>query len=287
MITAVGVRSTGVYAREFARLSLQGPSSGDPYFARAIVGLDADEIVPKFYGNARETGTKFYNFVPKERELVMRIVLNPNFENGETYAGVRDELYRLISSARGGNVELYFYEGAGVKSAITGQITKFEVPHFSKTPEVQITITCKDPFFRGISTVELYNTDLGSGNFLNVYDSISTAPHGMTWTLTFTANFTANLYIRDAINEDWYFTVAYDAGRPIETGDVLTICSNPETKCVTLDKGGLGTTLDEMIDLVVTNSLWPNVFPGRNEYELNRDSKFDVEVTYTPAFWGV
>ena len=123
--------------------------------------MDAEEIVPRFYGfgltttSPLNTKPRFYDFGMKPRNVVIRVVLNPRYKLDETYADIRDELYRNISSNRTGLIVLHFYYGATTVARLTGFITKFEVSHFTQLPEAQITIRCDDPMFRAINSVML------------------------------------------------------------------------------------------------------------------------------------
>src|SRR4029077_11294562 len=131
-------------------------SKSDPsaqYMVRNMIGLDTEELIPRFYGFGLVTGPKYYDFKLKPRLIVIRIVLNPRFNIDESYSDVRDTLYRAISAARTGLVTLQFNSGGTTVAQIMGFITKFEVPYFTPLPEVQITVRCDDPMFRAINSV--------------------------------------------------------------------------------------------------------------------------------------
>ena len=64
-ITSVDLySSTGVL---IATLSFRDPASTNPYIAKSIGGLDADEIVARFYGVSKASKQKYYNLsIPRE-----------------------------------------------------------------------------------------------------------------------------------------------------------------------------------------------------------------------------
>ncbi len=127
------VSSIGLWVEDVqvANFSYEDPMSLEPYMARAIVGLDADELTPGFYGVAAGSGRKYYNVERTKPEIVMRIVLNPNAQLKMTFSNLRDNLYRVIAANRSAEVTLRFMAGATTVATISGGVTKFEVPHNS------------------------------------------------------------------------------------------------------------------------------------------------------------
>ena len=192
--------------------SLRNPGPLARYQVRAIMGLDAEEIIPKFYGVGLINTPKYYEFSLKPRDVVIRIVLNADYKTDETPSDIRDELYRAISSDKTGNIVLHFKSGGTVVSRIFGFITKFEVPYFAKLPEVQITGRCNDPMFRGVNPVRYEGLELPSANPVLLPDSLSTSPHGFTMQVTFKAS-TPSFTIQDVqSNPEWKFKVIPTGG---------------------------------------------------------------------------
>jgi hypothetical protein len=259
------------------------------YRVRAIMGLDAEEITPKFYGFGTVTKSRFYNFGLRAREIVMRIVLRPRFNLGESYSDVRDELYRVISANRTGIVTLHFNANATNVAQIHGFITKFEAAHFNKEPEVQITIRCDDPMFRAINPVKLLPEDIQGLPALdypdvNVSDVLSTAPHGLSMKIIFNTN-SPSFTIRDTptVSPDWMFRIIPSGG--FITSDILYLSSEFSNKYLTLDRGGNNIY---MMDLIEPSSIWPIIFPGENKLYFGEPSAYDWEyIEYYPTYWGV
>jgi hypothetical protein len=213
-------------ATENITFGLRTVNSTDQYMVRQIVGLDSEELTPRFYGFGLQTKPKFYDFKMKARTIVIRVVLNPRFNLGETYSDVRDTIYRAISAVRTGIVALHFNSSGATVARIYGFITKVEVGYFNQLPEVQVTLRCDDPVFRAINSILYTSADLKTTNPIILADSLSTAPHGFQMELTFKAN-TPTFTVQDlAINPEWRFVVVPDGG--FLTGDVLYFSS--ETK---------------------------------------------------------
>jgi hypothetical protein len=281
------MRLTGVdlYSSNFSEaitFSLREVGSSDTYQVRTILGLDADEIVPKFYGFGLQSKSRFYDYGLKAREIVIRAVLNPNFRVDESYSDIRDKLYRAISPTRTGLVMLHFRSGGTIVAGISGSIIKFEVPYFVKLPEVQITIKCDDPMFRAINPV---NSTALFGALSDVYipDSLSTAPHGFSFKVTCTAA-VPGFTIQDVTTTpDWQFNVAPVGG--FLTGDQLYFSSDYSNKYLYMIRSGVTTHL---FDRVNPTSIWPTMFPGLNHFYIYDVPKFTWNLfEYYAAYWGV
>jgi hypothetical protein len=272
-----------VPGEEVITFSLRDSDPRAQYVIRNMVGLDAEELIPKFYGSGLYTKPKFFDFGLKAREIVARIILNPRIRIDESYSDIRDELYRAISSTRTGQVTLHFNSGATTVSQISGFITKFEVPYFTQLPEVQITIRCDDPMFRGINPVEFEPADMKTVNPIIIADSLSTAPHGFCIELTFKAA-APSFTIQDVpTNPEWLFKVVPSGGFLI--GDKLYFSSEFANKYLYMVRAGVTTYLTDRIQ---PNSIWPILFPGSNSFHFVDIASFNWnEVDFYPAYWGV
>jgi hypothetical protein len=269
---------------EAISFSLLGGEPNAEYQIRTILGLDADDLVPKFYGWSLSGTNKYYDFTLKPRDIVMRIILVPRFRIDESYSDVRDHLYRVISANRTGVVVLHFKSGATLVSRIFGSIIKFEATHFTNLPEVQLTIRCNDPMFRAINPVVFEPVELATVNPVLIPDSISTAPHGFTMQLTFDAA-AASFTIQDLITSpEWKFKVIPDGG--FLSGDVLYFSSEHSNKYIYYIRGG--STIVHLGDKIESGSIWPMLFPGQNEFQFLDISSFNWNsVEYYAAYWGV
>lgn len=270
---------------EVVRFSLRSEKTASRFMARQIVGMDAEEITPKFYGKGKVSGSSFYSFGMKPRELVIRVILNPNFAMNEEYHTVRDELYKAISSSRTGKIEVRFYSGASTVAKLEGFITKLEAGYFNKLPEAQLTIRCDDPMFRGTTPVHIGGSDIPATNPLRLSDIISTAPHGFAAFLTFTAALPEFIIQEKQTDPDWTFEVTPDGG--FASGDKLHFSSDMANKHLYVLRGGVGDP-EHLIDKIEPGSVWPVIFPGANQVYFPDAGSFDIEyVEYYTAYWGV
>jgi hypothetical protein len=283
------MRITGVeiYSSEsnIINFAMNDVTTSDKFLIKTIVGLDATDIVRKFYSLSKDGSTKFYNFSLANREVVFRIQLNPNYYINEDISEIRDDLYRSISSNRSGIIDVIFKSGGAAVAKLSGYLTKFEVPYFSKVPEVQITLNCEEYFLRGYSPVVMEAADLGTSNLIQVSDSISTAPHGMTLRVDFIST-QQTFSIRDADTSDASsFEFVIDLFGGFLAGDALIIDSEHKTKQAYIIRGGVTYPI---IEAVTATSVWPVIFPGVNELYVKPKTTFTYNyISYYPAFWGL
>jgi len=279
------VTDIGLYTNEMEiiNFSLSGVSATDQYMVREIIGLDSEELVPRFYGFGLQSKPKFYDFVMKARLIVMRVVLNPRFNLDETYSDIRDTIYKAISAVRTGQVVLHFNSGGSTVARIFGFITKMEVNHFSALPEVQITIRCDDPMFRAINPVYYTADELRSTNPIIVPDSLSTAPHGIQIEMTCKTACPSFTIQDEEFNPEWMFKITPDGG--FLAGDILHLSSESASKQLYITRGQTDIYL---VDKLSQSSIWPIIFPGATTFHFVDLANFDWNsLVYYAAYWGV
>lgn len=162
-ITSVELHPSG--SSDICVLSFRDPSRANAYNVKAMVGLDADSIVARYYKGLGSS--KAYNLSLEKRDVVIRIGLNPDFSQDETYSDLRDDIYRMIASSRTGLLQIQFKNDLAVLGVVSGFVQKVEAPHFQQEPEVQITVECLDPMIRGLDPI---NVDI-SGTFFDLDES--------------------------------------------------------------------------------------------------------------------
>ena len=276
-LTSIDLQSNG---NTIAALSFKDPRSKNPYVAQQVTGLDADEIVPKFYGTNLGGTVNHYDLVVNKREVVILISLNPSFSQGKSYSDLRDDLYRGVAASRDGTVKICLKNGARTLAALTGFVTKFETGLFSKTPQAQLTIRCDDGMLRSPEEQVVNAATLGTDN--TIVDNVSTAPHGFKFNVTFDA-ISDDFVIRDATTPTWTFTVTPSGGFLVN--DVLYFSSAYDGKTVYIDRGG---TLIYLVDKIELGSTWPQMFPGANNLQFIADGAFTWnDFTYFETYWGV
>lgn len=269
-----------------ATLSYKDPGSVNPYIAQSVTGLDANEIVPKFYGKGTNSNKKFHMLSLLKREIVLLIALNPQPQLGKSYSELRDDLYRAISSSRDGLLELRFKRGKTTIAVASGFVIKFENVIFSKTPQVQMTIECEDSMLHSLDQQTVDVSRLGTVN--NVPDLESTAPHGFDFSITFT-QISTDFVIKDKeVDPDWSFTVTpglIGADTGFLVGDELYFSNSIRGKQLYIVRG---VSTIYLFDKVEPESIWPVIFPGNNEFVVVTDGTFTWDsFSYYLTYWGV
>lgn len=263
-------------------LSFRDPGRANPYNVKAIIGLDADDIVSRFYAGSGDL--KFYNLSLEKRDIVIRIALNPRFNLNESYSGLRDELYKIISSSRTGLVEIQFKNDEEVVAVVYGFVKKFEAAHFNKEQEVQITLNCPDPILRAPTPVSVVLDDVDPA-LVNLEDLLSTAPHGFKFELHMIDNIPGGIEMSVFGDDTWSFEVTPDGGFLFD--DVLYFSSEYNDKHLYIMRPGVTDPI-HLADKIVVGSVWPIMFPGDNELVFSNptDVEFD-SISYYPTYWGV
>lgn len=281
-VTSVELHPAGSTA--VAVLSYRDPGRQNPYNVKNVSGLDADEIIPRYYGGSGTTS--FYNLSLEKRDLVFTISLNPQFAT-QSYSDLRDELYKMISSSRTGVVQVQFKNGATVVAVVSGFVTKFETDLFAKEPSVTMTVNCKNPMLQAPNTtviaVGALNPDLTV-----ITDAVSTAPHGFTFGLTF-VQAKASMKIRNPDDATWSFEVTPVGG--FLAGDVLQFSSEYNNKKLYITRGA--ATI-HVADVITPGSVWPILFPGENKFKVDgvaspggiRNMNW-AAISHYLTYWGV
>lgn len=273
-LTNIDVYSNG---SPVAALSFKNPDSSNPYTATAIDGLDADEINAKFYGLAVTSKKKQYNLSMSERDVTIHISLTPSYATGGSYSELRDALYKAVFSSRTGLIELRFKDDAVTKAVLSGFVTKFESPRFTKTPEVNLTIRCPEPMLKAPIRTDISVAGLGST--FTITDSLSTAPHGFKFDLTFTAS-TTSFIMKDAATPEWTFTLS-----PLSfvSGDHLYVSSETGDKGVYMVRSGVTYPL---ADKILPGSSWPLIFPNDNTFVVTTGAFTWGAISHVNTYWG-
>lgn len=261
-------------------LSFRDPSRQNPYNVKSITGLDADEIIPRYYGGSGSSD-KFYMMSLQSRPIILKAGLQPRPSLSESYSSLRDDLYKLISSSRRGLIDVKFKNGINVVAVISGFVSKLETNHFDKAPEVQISLTCEDPWLKAPTPTIVSVTGLDPAD-TTITDSLSTAPHGFMFEIEFLAALDA-FTMTDPTDPTWSFSVEPVGG--FEIGDILHISSEYNDKHLYLVRGA--STI-HIADTILQGSVWPLIFPGENNFALDDPTGLSWEaITYYPTYWGV
>lgn len=285
-VTSIDIRA--VNTSNVCSLSFRDPTSQNPYQVSGIVGLDAEEIVPRYYGASGGSDDKYYTLSLQKRDVVVKIVLNPRFALLESYSSLRDELYRLIASARTGALRLEFKDGVTVVASVSGFVSKFETDQFAKQPSATLTISCDEPMLRGPSIIEVDVGELDP-EYPVIEDELSTAPHGFVFDVTFTSDMDDFIIADSELN--WAFGLAFGLYGGFHVGDVLHFSSEHNAKELYLTRSAApgappGAPQIHLAHVVSPRSIWPIIFPGTNSFVCSTGFEW-TSMSYYPTYWGV
>lgn len=261
-------------------LSFRDPGRSNPYEAVSIEGLAADNIVSRYYG-VSSSGKKFHNLSVEDREITLKIKLNPQFSINKSYSDLRDDLYKAISSSRTGEIEIQFKNGSTVVAVISGQTSKFDADLFAQEPTVTISIKPEEAMLKAPNPVN--PPIIGDNVALTIIqDDISTAWHGFEFVMNFSSEL-GNLVFSDPDNPTWSFEIG--PGGIFAGGDVLHFSSNLNNKKLYVIRAGITIHL---ADKIAIGSSWPVLFPGQNKLACNAVGVGTwASFSYYPTFWGV
>lgn len=277
-ITSIDIQA--INSPDAITLSFRDPKSINPYNIKSILGLDADSIVPQYYGSPG--GSTYYSLALDKRVITMQIGLNPSFSNGKSYSQLRDEFYKKIYSSRYGKLKLIFKEGNSAVATISGFISKFEAPLFDQVPQLNLTIECNEPMLKAVEPVTIYTPDLNPYNTL-ISDNKSTSPHGFSFKMQISSAVSLpSLTIIDP-TDTWFFSMAPTGG--FINQDILHFSSD-YFKELYIERAGVGIIY--LADAIVTGSVWPLIFPGDNTFNFTHsENLLWLYLSYLPTYWGV
>lgn len=262
-------------------LNLNVASTSNPYILAGASGLDPDELVSSYYSQSLQSSSqKFYNMSLKKRTVSLKLALNPNYKSNQSYSSLRDRLYRFISATRESFVEIRFLNQGLITGLLKGRVIRLESDLMNKNQTVTISIDCEYPIIRSQNRVSVSTSILnGSKAISNITDNLSTAPHGFLFSISITGPVLQSYRFVD-LYEKWLFRLDYQ----LLTGDTLEVCTEEDNRYARVIRSGIRTNL---IDKMSTDSVWPVMFPGLNEFAYNITNYTWNEFSYYTSYWGI
>jgi len=265
-------------------LKLNGFSPSDKYQVKGITGLDAQDLFHTFFndGNGIRSSAKLRN-----RELAIKVALNPDFSAGESYSTLRDNLYRLTYSDITNELLVLFGLKNEIKAGLWVSVTKIENDISGKEQDVVLTMPCSHPYLLG----PINNVDVTGFNWygFEVNDMVSTASHGFDIKLRLTRNSTYNQF--DFLVNN----VNFGVGAPFalmenDTIQIITwydYAAKRNIKSVTVTNASGEHSLIGNISGANGIINWPIMKPGVNTFRFNTSELEVVHFKYVPTYLGV
>jgi hypothetical protein len=271
-----------------ATFDLSSMTPNSPYILKGVTGLSASDVMPMNYGSSF-TGVPYYEMSLGNRDISLKIGLNPVYSESGTRVDLRDTLYKAIYSARDPRLWFDIYNGTLHVATIGGLVTKLEASHFTAKPDVELTIRCSDPFFKANSRTEIETTNYNQLPHLVVDYNNGTAPVGFR--ASFQLNSSADSFGFLSGDDCWEFIVEHE----FLAGDIVYFSSEYGEKNIYSYSPSLHTStfsgITRLADKLTSTAIWPVLFPGTNSFELTAPpgvSNFTlVTCSYHASFWGV
>jgi hypothetical protein len=260
-------------------LSFRDPTRRNAFNIKDITGLDAENILAQPHAGTSQT-EKYYTLYAQKRDIVFKIGLNPRQGEGESHSDLRDAIYKAVSSSRASEVEIHFKNGTELVATLSGFISKIEAPHFTKTQEVTLTVSCKNPMLKSPYPVQIDVKDLNP-SYTIIYDARSTSPHGLTYSVSLFSDLPEMVF--GSPEGDWHFGLAPTAVGGFQRSDILHV-SSEDPKEVYLNRGANKLYI---ADAITPGSSWPIVFPGHNVFKFETTLIVWEAISYHQTYWGV
>lgn len=250
-----------------------GAKLSDPYILKGADGLAPPEVDVVISDTAYQGG--FYQGRrPQLREISLKIGLNPDYSKGQTVEQLRTDLYSTLTPGVNDVVRFFILDQTPIAS-VDCWTKKFEASIFSPTPEVLITLACKEPYFTAVEAFQLPTSSPKTQITINNY---GTAPTGYNIRLTFTTSvngFTVTDTRGDRIKLDYAFS----------SGDTLVINTNPGTRDITVASSG--GTPQSILYSMTRDSKWQLLFSGQNTLQFSSSAFNWQQLYFLPKYWGV
>lgn len=247
-----------------------------PYILKAADGLGPPEIdvfLSKGFYQGRQ---------PHDREIVIRVGLNPNYAVGQTAATMRNTLYGLLTPGGTDSIKVQLMNGPQVVVQTVGYVSKIEIVPFSKDPEVQITIECTTPYLLAPAATTLGLTDLGTPD--------------ASFAVTYPGTVNTGLYVEVIFNTDlsassWALFSGGNSTKPkmqinydFKDGDKLMIDTREGQRSI---KRTRGVSTINLLYALSTDSVWAELHPGITTFWPS-SSRFNWgKVIFTARYWGI
>lgn len=267
-------------------LEFASASPTDPYILKDASGLGPPDIDLMFTDNLYSGGS-YLGEKYKDREPVLRILLNPNYALGQTAETLRKKLYKMLSTRSTLYLDLAGKDDEGYYLRfLSVRVKRFEVVPFSKDPEIQITFTARNPFIWSFSS-DVYATPTN-------FSYSGTAPAGVVGQLVINETITTSskLCLQVGPSRGNLGNQFMQLDSAFAIGDRLSFNTKDGEKSIKkITSGGVTTEISGYLNPIYKS--WLKVYPGVNKFWVSKtDYLTAVNVTweslvYTPLYWGV
>jgi Phage tail protein len=244
----------------------------DPYILKSVTGLGPPEVDVSIM-NTLNAGGFYQGRRPQTREPVVHIGLNPDYKIEQTVSDLRQDLYGLLTPGADDIVKIQIWDDIDLLLYTTGYVKKLEIAPFSKTPEVQVTISCLQQYL--LSLDDLY-VDPGSTSAPTI-TNVGTAPAGFHMEVVFSAGM-----------PQWEITASNGDKMLFDydflSGDTLIFDTRPGVRGIKVLRG---VTEMNILWALSSDSTWLMLHGGDNYFTTVPTTFAWGDVYYLPQYWGI
>jgi hypothetical protein len=264
------IRLTGLYTID---LPIVNAHPSDMYILKNADGLGPPEVDVSIV-DALNSGGYYQGRRTNLREIVLHIGLNPDYITNQSVADLRNSLYGTLTPGLADNVRVDIMLEDTSLVYTSGYVKKMEIAPFSQTPEVQVTISCVDKYWK--TNNFLYLIDLNK--VTPTINNVGTAPSGFHMEVIMTAA------------QTWW-TISNDGGKSrfrvdynFQVGDKLIFDTRPGFREVKLERT---TVVSNIIYALSADSTWYLLHGGENIFNTTFQTFEWGSVFYHPQYWGI
>lgn len=264
------IRLKGLYDID---LPVKGLNPSASYILKAADGFGPPDV------NVTIMNAVYLGREPGDREITLRVGLQPNYAVGERASDLRDRLYGLLTPGVSDEVLIEFRQNNLVKAQIQAQVRQMPINPFSDEPEMQIVLPCYGSF---LYAQDQYEHPMPANQLLPVFNNIGSGPTGFKFDVTINVD-RSSWFIKRGVEGTpsyqlmWFF-------HPFVAGDVLRVNTIPGQKHIRRIRGGVVTNI---IDSLSTDSTWMMLHGGANSFTCSGGAHTFTLFAYTPRFWGI
>lgn len=255
-------------------LEIADAAASDRFFLAEIDGLGPPGVDVTIAGGVYQ-GRK-----STEREIEVKIGLNPNYALGERPADLRREIYGLLTPPAHRDYVTVVLFGETENYTCNAYVKRAVPVPMAKDPQVQVTLVTEKAFFTTADVVFTPAQIAALSTAGWVVNNKGTYPTGFRFQFSIINNL-ASFILKDDENESRYMQIAY----PFVPGDQLYINSDEDDRFIVLVRGNQSY---ELSGYLTAGSTWMVLGARENYFYGAGTTSFSIaNVSYTPKYWGI
>lgn len=264
-------------------LDSNGSAQTDLIQVREITGLDPVKASVNVSPFGSVDGSAYVGSDVLSRNIVLTLGLNPDWDTW-TYEALRRLIYSYFMPKR--PTKLQFESDDIPPVEISGIVESAEVNHFSKSPEMQVSVVCPDPYFSSIDPVVITGQSIRKGGATDTIDYEGSVETGIRVLVSESsgANPTSiGIQVGDPTISYFDVMAGVDASKYFEMSSVPL---RKYVQNVDLTTGVITNLLSKTT--IREGDTWPSLHPGETDFSVVTDAGVqDWELRYYLRYGGL